>query len=383
MNASEVRVLIAPDKFKGSLSAARVARAISAGLSAAGAQTRELPLADGGDGSIDAAVAAGFQRVAIQLGEGRRADLALQPSSATAVVEVAGTCGLSTPEALLPPLQRTSTALGSAVLQARNLGARRIVLALGGSSSTDGGIGFLHALGARFLDEHGDLLAPTASSLSLVRQVDRTALLELRDTELVLATDVDNPLCGPRGAAAVFGPQKGLDGDQLAETEAGLRHYAQTLTRTGWPRAADLAAYPGAGSAGGLGWAGMLLGGRQTSGAQYFLDLLGFDEAVSDCDVVITGEGRLDAQTAGGKLPQAVAARSAPRPVLAVVGRCDVPTAQVGQLGISEVHSISQIAGRDTSKKPVITLQVLHEIGTRIGQDLTHISVSAQPALTS
>ncbi len=378
-----MRVLIAPDKFKGSLSAARVARAIGAGLAAAGAHVHELPLADGGDGSIEAAVAAGFERVAIQLTGGRSADLALQRSSATAVVEVAGTCGLSTPEAGLPALRRSSQAVGTAVLRAQELGARRIVLALGGSSTTDGGIGFLHALGARFLDERGVVLAPTAASLPLVREVDPCGMVQLRGSELVLATDVDNPLCGPRGAAAVFGPQKGLSGQQLSSTEAGLRHFVHTLTGAGWARAADLAAFPGAGAAGGLGWAGMLLGGRQTSGAQYFLDLLGFEEAVAGCDVVITGEGRLDAQTAGGKLPQAVAARSAPRPVIAVVGRCDVPVEDLHRLGISQVHSISQLAGRDTATEPVITLQVLHEVGARLAQDLAHPSASAQPVLTS
>jgi glycerate 2-kinase len=367
---SAPRILIAPDKFKGSLTAAQVARALADGLARAGLEAHELPLADGGDGSVEAAVAAGFRRVPVSLGEGRSCDLAVDEVTGTTVIEVAGTCGLFTAEALRPAAERSTTALGTAVLQARLLGARRIVLALGGSSTTDGGIGLLHALGARFRTRGGSVLPPTAASLAQVDAVDLTGLVDLSGVDLVLATDVDNPLCGPSGCVAVFGPQKGLTDQELAPAEAGLRHFVQVLARTAWPRAADLAAFPGAGAAGGLGWAGMLLGGTQTSGAEYFLELLAFDAMVERCDVVLTGEGCLDPQTAGGKLPCVVAAHSGDRPVIAVVGRCDVPAEDYGQLGLAEVYSISQIAGRDTSQDPTTTTDVLQRLGVHIAEEL-------------
>jgi glycerate 2-kinase len=369
VSGAPLRVLVAPDKFKGSLTAAEVAEAVARGLAAAGVPSRLLPLADGGDGSVLAAVAAGFRPVTVQLHDGRTAEIAVDDSSHTAVVEVANTCGLFTTEMRNAPCDRSTQALGEAVRQALRLATRRVVLALGGSSTTDGGIGFLHALGARFFDGRGEQLAPLARNLARVARIDVTRL-ELGDVDLVLATDVDNPLTGPRGCAVVFGPQKGLPAQDVARVDGELHRLVDVAAESVWPRAAELAEAPGAGAAGGLGWAGMLLGGQRTSGATYFLDLLRFDAAVNEATHVVTGEGRLDDQTAEGKLPQVVASRAAGRPVIAITGRCDVAAAAWPGLGLRDVRSVSDIAGRDTSTDPELTRRVLTDIGHDLGEQL-------------
>lgn len=374
-----VRALIAPDKFKGSLTAGEVAYALAAGLrSAAGSgigsiDCELLPLADGGDGSVDAAVASGFTRrnytVAGPTGQPVQASIAFD--GATAVVEVANTCGLGLlPDGNLEPLAASSRGFGEAVLFALSLRPARIVLALGGSASTDGGMGMLTALGYSFRDAAGRQLYGSGGALAQIHSIHRTALPELAGIELVVASDVHNPLLGAQGAPAVFGPQKGAGPEEIAALDKGLAHFVARLTAAELAGAAQLAEHEGAGSAGGLGFACLLLGAQQVSGADYFLDLLDFNARKDHCDIVITGEGSLDEQTLAGKLPAAVARRSGSRPIIAVAGRSLLPQERWAEMDLTRVYTLADYTDQDSSKDPVLSAALLRRIGKDIGHDI-------------
>jgi glycerate kinase len=376
-----VRALIAPDKFKGSLTAGEVADALAAGLrSAAGVTGRAgtihcelLPLADGGDGSVDAAVASGFTRrnctVSGPTGQPVQASIAFD--GATAVVEVANTCGLGLlPGGTLDPLGASSRGFGEAVLFALSLKPARIVLALGGSASTDGGMGMLTALGYSFRDADGRQLNGRGGALAQIHSVHRTALAALADTKFIVASDVHNPLLGDQGAAAVFGPQKGAGPEEIAGLDTGLEHLVAQLAAAGFADAARLAGRPGAGSAGGIGYACLLLGAKQVSGADYFLDLLDFNARKDTCDVVITGEGSLDEQTLAGKLPAAVARRSGSRPIIAVAGRSLLPPERWAEMDLTRVYTLAEYTDQDSSRDPELSAALLRRIGKDIGTSL-------------
>jgi glycerate kinase len=372
-----VRTLIAPDKFKGSLTAAEVAQALAAGLrsaadvpgTAGAVQCELLPLADGGDGSVDAAVAAGFTRHSYTVAgpTGQPVQAAIAFDGDTAVVEVANTCGLALlPEGKLEPLDASSQGFGEAVLLALSLKPARIVLALGGSASTDGGMGMLTALGYRFFGANGRQLEGNGRTLGQIHSIQRTDFPELTATELIMASDVHNPLLGPQGAPAVFGPQKGAGSTEIAALDAGLAHLVRKLSEASIPQAAALAEHEGAGSAGGLGYACLLMGARQVSGADYFLDLLDFDTRKDSCDVVITGEGSIDEQTLAGKLPAAVARRSGGRPIIAVAGRSLLPKNRWSEMPLNRVYTLAEYTDRDSARDPELSAALLH----RIGQDI-------------
>lgn len=374
-----IRTLIAPDKFKGSLTAAEVADALAEGLrSAAGADAGEihcelLPLADGGDGSVDAAVASGFSRrshtVAGPTGQHVTASIAFD--GATAVVEVANTCGLGLlPGGQLEPLDASSRGFGEAILFALSLNPARIVLALGGSASTDGGMGMLTALGYSFRDADGRQLYGSGRELARIHSVHRSLLPELSDTELIVASDVHNPLRGPQGAPAVFGPQKGAGPGDVAALDKGLAHFVATMTEAGLGTAAALAGHAGAGSAGGIGYACLLLGAKQVSGADYFLDLLDFNTRKDNCDVVITGEGSIDEQTLAGKLPAAVARRSGQRPIIAVAGRSLLPRERWSEMALTRIYTLADYTDQDSSRDSGLSAALLHRIGKDIGSSL-------------
>jgi glycerate 2-kinase len=380
-----LRTLIAPDKFKGSLTANEVAQALAAGLgSAADAagttgtlQCELLPLADGGDGSVDAAVAAGFARhsctVAGPTGDPVQTSIAFDGT--TAVVEVANTCGLALlPDGKLEALKSSSRGFGDAVVFALSLNPARIVLALGGSASTDGGMGMLSALGYTFYDTEGHQLSGSGTALGHIESIHRTPLPELVDTELIVASDVHNPLRGPNGAPAVFGPQKGATAEEVAVLDKSLGHFAKKMTQAGFAEAEALAAHEGAGSAGGIGYAGLLLGAKQVSGADYFLDLLDFDARKENCDVVITGEGSIDEQTLAGKLPAAVACRSGDRPIIAVAGRSLLPQERWSDMNLTRVVTLAEYTDRDSSKDPELSASLLRKIGHDIGLSLLQLS---------
>ncbi len=368
-----MRALIAPDKFKGSLTATQVADAIADGLHTAGVETVTLPLADGGDGSVEAALSAGYHQreTRVRGADGQELLAVYALGQETAVVEVANTCGLSTlPVGVGAPMTSSTYGFGQAILAARHAGARRIVLALGGSASTDGGAGMLAALGVTFLDADGHTVEPDGDSLTRIARVDTTAMVDLRDVEIVVAGDVTNPLLGPAGAAAVFGPQKGADVAQITTLEAGLTTLVRVLPALHDRVPAALAGEPGAGAAGGLGLACRWLGGRHTPGADYFLDLLHFDQAVSTCDIVITGEGSMDDQTLNGKLPAVVATRSAPRPVYAVVGRNLLTPGQQQRLGLQGIQSLSALTTADSSRDASLSATLAALAGRHIAEEL-------------
>jgi glycerate kinase len=370
-----VRTLIAPDKFKGSLTAGEVADALAAGLrSAAGTIHCELlPLADGGDGSVDAAVASGFTRRSYTVSgpTGRHVQASIAFDGATAVVEVANTCGLGLlPGGTLDPLGASSRGFGEAILFALSLKPARIVLALGGSASTDGGMGMLTALGYSFRDADGRQLYGSGGALAQIHTIERTTLAELADTELIVASDVHNPLLGAQGAPAVFGPQKGAGPEEIAALDKGLEHFVAQLTAAGSTEADRLAGHAGAGSAGGIGYACLLLGAKQVSGADYFLDLLDFNARKDTCDVVITGEGSLDEQTLAGKLPAAVARRSGSRPIIAVAGRSLLPRERWSEMDLTRVYTLAEYTDQDSSKDPELSAALLRRIGSDIGQSL-------------
>lgn len=337
-------VLVAPDKFKGSLTAAEVAAHVAAGLRAAvpGVAVETLPVADGGDGTVDAALAAGFERrevkVAGPLGHPVTAAFAVRGD--TAVVEMAEASGLRRlPAGTFAPLTASTHGCGELLRAALDSGARTVVLGVGGSATTDGGAGMLTALGARFLDERGEPVGPGGGGLADLAEADLTGLdPRLASVELVLAGDVDNPLTGPHGAAAVYGPQKGASPADVSLLDAALARFAAVL-------APGLEDRPGAGAAGGVGYAALLLGARFRAGIEVMLEVLGFAEALARADVVITGEGALDEQTLHGKAPAGVAAaaRAAGKEVLAVCGRLTLPPEALHRAGIAAAYPLTAL----------------------------------------
>jgi glycerate kinase len=367
------RVVVAPDKFKGSLSAAEVATQVAAGLARAGfdGEIVPVPVADGGDGTVDAAVTAGYQRVDAMVtgpvGKSVTASFALLEG--TAVIEAAQACGLTLlPPGEFAPLTATSRGVGELIRAALRQGARQIVLGLGGVATTDGGAGLVEALGARLLDDGGRELPGGGAALSRLAGLDLSGLRDLSGVEFWLASDVDNPLLGPHGAASVYGPQKGASNDDVRLLEAGLARWAvlaeaafadRPVRPGGEPSAAGsdgsgrpspprVAGQPGAGAAGGLGFAALLfLGARMRPGIELVLELASFSERLDGARLVITGEGSLDAQTLHGKTPvgvaRAAAAHQPPVPVVAVAGRCTLSPDELRAAGISAAYAITDI----------------------------------------
>ena len=391
-------VVVAPDKFKGSLTAPEVAERVAAGL---GDRVRAvaLPVADGGDGTVDAVVACGFTRVAAEVtgptGErvtaayGWRDDGDQGGPGPVAVIELAEASGLRRLSAGPAPLTATSRGTGELIADALRRGARRVVLGLGGSACTDGGAGMLQALGARLLDDEGCELPPGGAALRRLARVDVSGLLALvpaaRGVEFVVASDVDNPLLGPHGAAAVYGPQKGASPDDVAILEAGLSRFARIAAEVvqpsgdasspggdsavsfaeragagagevvrpsgdrsspGGDSAVPFAERAGAGAAGGVGFAAMaFLGARLRPGIAYLLELLRFDEALDGARLVITGEGSLDAQSLHGKAPVGVAEAAARHgvPVIAVCGRRALADDELRAAGIRAAYALTDL----------------------------------------
>ena len=370
------RVLVAADKFKGSLTAVEVAERVTAGLRRAvpDVEVEALPVADGGDGTVDAAVAAGFERrevrVAGPLGHEVTAAFALR--GGTAVVEMAEASGLQRlPSGVFAPLSASTYGSGELLRAALDAGARTIVFGVGGSATTDGGAGMLSALGARFLDGDGEPVAPGGGGLAELARADLSGLdPRLSAVELVLASDVDNPLTGPKGAPAVYGPQKGASPDDVELLDAALAHYARVLEAELGPKAAEYAAAPGAGAAGGIGYGALLLGARFRAGIEVMLDVLGFAPALDRADLVITGEGSLDEQTLHGKAPVGVAAaaRAAGRDVVAVCGRLALSPEVLERAGIRRAYPLTAVEP-DVATCISDAGPILERVAERIGQD--------------
>ncbi|MFJ4674719.1 MULTISPECIES: glycerate kinase [unclassified Kitasatospora] len=344
-------VVVAPDKFKGSLEGAEVAARIAAGIRRAvpGVEVRELPVADGGEGTLAAALAAGFSRVEVKVAgpTGLPVVAGLAVKGETAVVELAQASGLARlPGGRTAPLAAGSYGVGQLVAKAVSLGATRVVLGLGGSACTDGGAGLAQALGVELYDADGAPLPPGGAALRRLARVEPGPLADgLRGVEVVVACDVDNPLLGPRGAAAVYGPQKGADAADLVVLEEGLTRWADAVAGLTGREVRDA---PGAGAAGGVGFAALaLLGATMRPGIELLLELLGFERAVRGARLVVTGEGCLDAQTLHGKAPAGVAAAAARAgvPVAAVAGRLELAEREWRAAGFVEALALAELAG--------------------------------------
>ena len=370
-----MRVVIAPDKFKGSLSADEVARAVAAGLDGPLQSAVDLvPMADGGDGTVDAALRAGFsavrQRVTGPDGTPVEATLAVRDD--TAVVELATASGLALlPRDELLPMTAGSRGTGELIRAALDAGCRRVVLGLGGSACTDGGAGLICALGATLLDATGSALADGGAALAQLDRIDLSGLdTRLRDTDFVVALDVDNPLLGSTGAAYTFGPQKGADASQVAQLDAALDNFATVLAAALGRDLQQTIDAPGAGAAGGVGFAALaVLEATPQTGLELVADLVGLADRVQGADLVITGEGSLDQQSLSGKTPVGVAriARAAGVPtVVAVCGVSSLTDVEARAGGIDAVWTLADIEP-DVTRSIANAATLLRQVGTRIG----------------
>jgi len=343
-----MKIVIAPDSFKESLSALEAASAIEAGFREIfpDAIYVKVPVADGGEGTVEAMIAATDGRlVQLQatgpLGRPVEAFYGLTGDESTAVIEMAAASGL---ELVAPaerdPLVATSRGTGELIRAALDAGARRFILGVGGSATNDGGAGMLQALGVGLLDAQGEQLAPGGAALARLASIDVSRLdPRVKDCVFEVACDVSNPLVGPTGASAIFGPQKGATPEMVRRLDANLRHYAGVIARD---LGQDVAEVPGAGAGGGIAAAMLVfLKGRLRPGSEIVADAVGLDETVRDADLVVTGEGRIDSQTVNGKTPIGVArvAGRHGKPVIAIGGCLANDASAVHAHGIAATFS--------------------------------------------
>ena len=324
-----MKIVIAPDSFKESLTALEVAEAIEAGLKKVlpDAEYVKVPMADGGEGTVQSLVDATEGRlisaeVRAPLGNKVRAEFGLSGDGRTAIIEMAAASGLHlVPPEARNPLRTTSYGTGELILAALDEGVEKIIVGIGGSATNDGGAGMLQALGALLLDAQHQPIGAGGGCLQDLAAIDLSGLdKRLADVEIVVACDVDNPLCGEKGASAVFGPQKGATAEMVQALDSGLQHFAALAARD---LGLDIQSPAGAGAAGGMGGGVLLLpDARLQAGVQIVMEAVKLAEKVQDADLVITGEGRMDAQSVHGKTPIGVAhtAKSFGKPVIAIVG---------------------------------------------------------------
>ena len=341
------KYVLIPDSFKGTLSSADICRIVSEEILRLEpeAEICAIPVADGGEGTVDAFLAAvGGTRAEVPCtgpcGQEIRGFYGLLPDG-TAVVEMAAAAGLPLAGACRDPEKTTTYGVGQLMAHALSRGAKRLVLGLGGSATNDGGCGAAAALGAEFLDAEGRAFVPTGGTLTQIAHIRMKGLREtLAGAEVTVMCDIDNPLCGPAGAAAVFGPQKGADAAMVARMDAGLRHLAETLEKDVGMEVLTLA---GGGSAGGFGaGAAAFFGGQLRMGIDVVLDLTDLDRKCRGAARVITGEGHLDSQSLRGKTVVGVArrARALGVPAAALVGGCETALDAVYAEGVSGVFPI-------------------------------------------
>ncbi|MEC0555986.1 glycerate kinase [Bacillus haynesii] len=344
-----MKIVIAPDSFKESMTSLEAARSIEKGFKAVlpDAEYVNIPVADGGEGTVQALVDATggdivYQTVTGPLGKPVKAAYGLLGDGKTAVIEMAEASGLH----LVPPGQRnplltTTRGTGELILDAAEKGVSNIIIGLGGSATNDGGAGMAAALGVKFLNRDGEEIENGGGALAEIAKIDVSGLNpKLKHIRFEAACDVDNPLTGPRGASAVFGPQKGANSEMTALLDQNLKHYAAAVKAE---LGCEIDSIPGAGAAGGLG-AGLcaFLKAELKSGVDIVLDTLSFSELIKGADLVITGEGKIDGQTVSGKTPAGVAkrARSENIPVIAFTGSLGEGCELVYDIGISALFSI-------------------------------------------
>ena len=346
------KILLVPDSFKGTLSSRQVCQVMAGQLRRffPQAQVKSIPVADGGEGSVEAflAAAGGERRtrtVTGPFGEPVEAFYGILGDGHTAVIEMAACAGLPLAEGRLNPERATTYGVGELLLAAKEAGCTKAILGLGGSCTNDGGAGAAVALGAKFTRADGAAFVPTGGTLGEIAALDVSPVAQaLQGMELTAMCDIDNPLYGEAGAAAVFAPQKGADAAMVARLDAGLRHLGQVSARC---LGRDFSHLPGAGAAGGLGF-GMaaFCGAQLRMGIDAVLDAVGFDSLLPGTDMVFTGEGKIDSQSARGKVVSGVAVRcrKAGVPVVAVVGQIGQGFEEMYQQGLTAVFSINRAA---------------------------------------
>lgn len=346
------KILLVPDSFKGTLSSRQVCQVMAGQLRRffPQAQVKSIPVADGGEGSVEAflAAAGGERRtrtVTGPFGEPVEAFYGILGDGRTAVIEMAACAGLPLAEGRLNPERATTYGVGELLLAAKEAGCTKAILGLGGSCTNDGGVGAAAALGAKFTRADGAAFVPSGGTLGEIAALDVSPVAQaLQGMELTAMCDIDNPLYGEAGAAAVFAPQKGADAAMVARLDAGLRHLGQVSARC---LGRDFSHLPGAGAAGGLGF-GMaaFCGAQLRMGIDAVLDAVGFDSLLPGTDVVFTGEGKIDSQSARGKVVSGVAVRcrKAGVPVVAVVGQIGQGFEEMYQQGLTAVFSINRAA---------------------------------------
>jgi glycerate kinase len=383
MPAPTGHVIIAPDKFKGSRSAAEVARHLRDGLVRVvpNAEVRVAPVADGGEGTVDAALASGYTGVPVTVtgADGSPLSATIAIRGDTAVVELAQASGLQrVSKARRNAVRATSFGTGELIRAALDAGCQTIVLGLGGSASTDGGAGLVQALGARLLDSSERSIGPGGGELVNLSRVDLTGMDQrISRTTFILASDVNNVLLGPAGAAAVFAPQKGASAAQVDQLETGLSRWADAVAtavaalNTSTLARHDLSAEPGAGAAGGVGFAAMaLLHAQPRAGVELLLEMVGFAELLHGARLVITGEGSLDAQSLGGKVPVGVAraARQHNVPTVAVAGVTSLPPETLTAAGFEQTYTLQQLQP-NLSRCIADAGRLLERTGQQIAED--------------
>lgn len=372
MNGS---VLVCLDKFRGCLTGAEACAAVAAGVVASGGRAVAMPVADGGEGTLAALAGAGYRQVPVDVTgpTGRPVRAAFAVRGSRAVIEMAQASGLDMlPGGRMAPLVADSHGTGELIRAALDHGCLDIVLAVGGSATTDGGAGLLRALGARITDARGVPVGPGGAALTGAARIDLSSLdFRLRLARLSLASDVDNPLTGPAGAAAVFGPQKGASPRDVEVLERGLRQFASVMAGS---TGRDLRESPGAGAAGGAGFAALAaLGARRVSGAEFVLGEVGVEDALRAASLVVVGEGRFDEQSLRGKAPVGVAAAARRHgvPVVVVAGDVRLSADRLRDIGAVAAWSLLERAGDlgvAISRASVLLTEIGRELRTVVAR---------------
>ncbi|MCS7223085.1 MAG: glycerate kinase [Armatimonadetes bacterium] len=344
-----MKIVVAPDSFKGCLSSVAVCQAIAAGIKEVlpNAIVDIVPMADGGEGTVDALVAAtGGRKMSVMvtgpLGQPVEAFFGILGGGETAVIEMAAAAGLHlVPVSQRDPTKTTTYGVGELIRAALEYGCRRLIVGVGGSATNDGGAGMAQALGVRLLDADGKDLPFGGGALCRLQRIDLSGRdRRIATADVIVACDVTNPLTGPAGASAVYGPQKGATAEQVAFLDSCLRHYAQVIRSH---LGTDVEKVPGAGAAGGLA-AGLMAfcGARLQRGVELIIQTLGLEKRIQDADLVITGEGKLDHQTGFGKVPYGVAqvARKYHKPVVVIAGQVEIGHKVFSSWGVTACFSI-------------------------------------------
>ncbi len=345
------KIILIPDSFKGTMSSIEVCDLLEKSIAKfSDAQIISVPVADGGEGSVDAFLAAlsGERHTATvqnPYGEDMEGFYGIVNNGNTAIIEMAACAGLPLVENRKDPSKTTTYGVGQLILNALEKNCKEIIIGLGGSSTNDGGTGCAAALGVKFYNSQNEEFIPVGGTLKDIAKIDTSGLTPLaKSAKITIMCDIDNPLYGENGAAYIFGPQKGADINMVKELDFGLRNFAQCINDS---LNIDVSTIPGGGAAGGMG-AGMnaLLGAQLHMGIETVLDTVNFDELLNDADLVISGEGRIDGQSARGKVVAGVANRSCKKnvPTIAIVGDVSDGSEQLYDMGLTAIFSINRLA---------------------------------------